>query len=57
MKTAGDIMDREVPSVGPDEDARAGREAARRIGVVEAVIATDVIDSIAAGMVPGERVE
>jgi ADP-dependent NAD(P)H-hydrate dehydratase / NAD(P)H-hydrate epimerase len=30
--------------------ARAGREAARRIGLVESVIASDVIDSIAAGM-------
>ncbi len=30
--------------------ARAGREAARRIGAAESVIATDVIDSIPAGM-------
>lgn len=30
--------------------ARAGRDAARRIGLVESVIATDVIDSIPAGM-------
>jgi ADP-dependent NAD(P)H-hydrate dehydratase / NAD(P)H-hydrate epimerase len=37
--------------------ARAGRAAAARIGVAESVIATDVIDSIPAGMVPGERVE
>jgi hydroxyethylthiazole kinase-like uncharacterized protein yjeF len=37
--------------------ARAGREAAERIGVPESVIATDVIDAIAAGMAPGERVE
>ncbi len=33
--------------------ARAGREAAVRIGASESVIATDVIDSIAAGMTPG----
>jgi len=30
--------------------ARAGQEAARRVGLVESVIATDVIDSIPAGM-------
>jgi NAD(P)H-hydrate epimerase len=30
--------------------ARAGRDAARRIGLAESVIATDVIDSIPAGM-------
>lgn len=33
--------------------ARAGRDAATRVGVAESVIATDVIDSIPAGMVPG----
>ncbi|MGE5281430.1 MAG: NAD(P)H-hydrate dehydratase [Chloroflexota bacterium] len=33
--------------------ARAGRDAARRIGAAESVIATDVIDSIPAGMAPG----
>jgi len=33
--------------------ARAGRDAAARIGAAESVIATDVIDSIAAGMSPG----
>jgi NAD(P)H-hydrate epimerase len=37
--------------------ARAGRDAAARIGAAESVIATDVIDSIAAGMSPGRRVE
>ena len=37
--------------------ARAGRDAAARIGAAESVIATDVIDSIAAGMRPDARVE
>jgi hydroxyethylthiazole kinase-like uncharacterized protein yjeF len=37
--------------------ARAGREAARRIGLVESVIAGDVIDSIAAGMRAAAPVE
>jgi ADP-dependent NAD(P)H-hydrate dehydratase / NAD(P)H-hydrate epimerase len=37
--------------------ARAGRDAASRIGLVESVIATDVIDSIPAGMRPGAPVE
>ena len=37
--------------------ARAGREAAARIGSAESVIATDVIDSIAAGIAPGAVVE
>ena len=37
--------------------ARAGREAAARVGAAEAVIATDVIDSIAVGMRPDGRVE
>ena len=37
--------------------ARAGREAARRIGLAESVIATDVIDSIPAGMRAGVPVE
>jgi NAD(P)H-hydrate epimerase len=37
--------------------ARAGRDAAARIGAAESVIATDVIDSIPAGMSPGRRVE
>jgi NAD(P)H-hydrate epimerase len=37
--------------------ARAGRDAARRIGLVESVIATDVIDSIPAGMRAGVPVE
>ncbi len=37
--------------------ARAGREAALRIGAAESVIATDVIDSIPAGMRPGAPVE
>jgi NAD(P)H-hydrate epimerase len=37
--------------------ARAGRDAAARIGVAESVIATDVIDSIPAGMLPASRVE
>jgi hydroxyethylthiazole kinase-like uncharacterized protein yjeF len=37
--------------------ARAGREAALRIGAAESVIATDVIDSIPAGMRPGLPVE
>jgi NAD(P)H-hydrate epimerase len=37
--------------------ARAGRDAAARIGAVESVIATDVIDSIATGLRPGPMVE
>ncbi len=37
--------------------ARAGRDAAGRVGLVESVIATDVIDSIPAGMRPGVPVE
>ncbi len=37
--------------------ARAGRDAAVRIGAAESVIATDVIDSIAVGLRPDEPVE
>jgi NAD(P)H-hydrate epimerase len=37
--------------------ARAGRAAAARIGTAESVIATDVIDSIPAGMSPAAAVE
>ena len=37
--------------------ARAGREAASRIGAAESVIATDVIEAIPAGMLPGSSVE
>jgi len=37
--------------------ARAGREAALRVGAAESVIATDVIDAIAAGMRPDAPVE
>jgi ADP-dependent NAD(P)H-hydrate dehydratase / NAD(P)H-hydrate epimerase len=37
--------------------ARAGNDAARRIGTAESVIATDVIDSIPAGMRPAGAVE
>jgi NAD(P)H-hydrate epimerase len=37
--------------------ARAGRDAAQRIGVAESVIATDVIESIPAGMRRGVPVE
>jgi NAD(P)H-hydrate epimerase len=37
--------------------ARAGREAAVRVGAPESVIASDVIDAIPAGMAPGSRVE
>ena len=37
--------------------ARAGREAARRIGSAESVIATDVIDAIAVGLRPAGPVE
>ncbi len=37
--------------------ARAGRDAAHRVGLVESVIATDVIDSIPAGMRAGVPVE
>ncbi len=37
--------------------ARAGRDAAARIGAAESVIAGDVIDSIPAGMVPAISVE
>ena len=37
--------------------ARAGRDAAQRVGAAESVIATDVIASIPAGMRPDARVE
>ena len=37
--------------------ARAGRDAAARIGAAESVIATDVIDSIPAGLRPAKSVE
>ncbi|MDX6625069.1 MAG: ADP-dependent NAD(P)H-hydrate dehydratase / NAD(P)H-hydrate epimerase [Solirubrobacterales bacterium] len=37
--------------------ARAGRDAARRIGAAESVIAGDVIDSIAVGLLPAAAVE
>jgi NAD(P)H-hydrate epimerase len=37
--------------------ARAGREAARRVGVAESVIASDVIESIPAALRPDSRVE
>jgi ADP-dependent NAD(P)H-hydrate dehydratase / NAD(P)H-hydrate epimerase len=37
--------------------ARAGRDAAARIGAAESVIASDVIDSIPAGLRPGQPVE
>jgi ADP-dependent NAD(P)H-hydrate dehydratase / NAD(P)H-hydrate epimerase len=37
--------------------ARAGRDAAARVGAVESVIASDVIDSIPMGLRPGEPVE
>lgn len=37
--------------------ARAGRDAAARIGAAESVIATDVIDSIPLGIAPGAPVE
>jgi hydroxyethylthiazole kinase-like uncharacterized protein yjeF len=37
--------------------ARAGQEAARRVGLVESVIATDVIAAIPAGLRPADRVE
>jgi ADP-dependent NAD(P)H-hydrate dehydratase / NAD(P)H-hydrate epimerase len=37
--------------------ARAGRDAAARIGAAESVIASDVIDSIPTGLSPGGRVE
>ncbi len=37
--------------------ARAGRDAATRVGAAESVIATDVIASIAMGMRPDSRVE
>jgi NAD(P)H-hydrate epimerase len=37
--------------------ARAGRDAAQRVGAPESVIATDVIDSIAVGLRPDGRVE
>jgi ADP-dependent NAD(P)H-hydrate dehydratase / NAD(P)H-hydrate epimerase len=37
--------------------ARAGRDAAGRIGAAESVIATDVIDSIPVGLRPDESVE
>jgi NAD(P)H-hydrate epimerase len=37
--------------------ARAGRDAAARVGAAESVIASDVIDSIPAGLRPGEPVE
>ncbi len=37
--------------------ARAGRDAARRVGAAESVIATDVIDSIPFGIAPAATVE
>ncbi len=37
--------------------ARAGRDAAARLGAAESVIASDVIESIPVGMLPGARVE
>jgi NAD(P)H-hydrate epimerase len=37
--------------------ARAGRDAAKRIGAAESVIATDVIDSIPVGLLPASAVE
>ena len=37
--------------------ARAGRDAAQRLGAAESVIATDVIDSIPVGLRPDARVE
>lgn len=37
--------------------ARAGRDAAVRIGAAESVIATDVIDSLPVGLRPGQPVE
>jgi len=37
--------------------ARAGRDAAERVGAAESVIAGDVIDSIAVGMLPPSAVE
>jgi hydroxyethylthiazole kinase-like uncharacterized protein yjeF len=37
--------------------ARAGRDAAARVGAAESVIATDVIDSIAVGLRPDKPVE
>ncbi len=37
--------------------ARAGRDASRRVGAAESVIASDVIDSIAAGLRPAPAVE
>jgi NAD(P)H-hydrate epimerase len=37
--------------------ARAGRDAAARIGAAESVIATDVIESIPAGLRPEQPVE
>ena len=37
--------------------ARAGRDAAARVGLTESVIASDVIDSIPAGLLPDGRVE
>ena len=37
--------------------ARAGREAAARVGAAESVIATDVIESVPLGMRPDGPVE
>jgi NAD(P)H-hydrate epimerase len=37
--------------------ARAGREAARRVGAAESVIAGDVIDAVPAGMRPDQPVQ
>jgi ADP-dependent NAD(P)H-hydrate dehydratase / NAD(P)H-hydrate epimerase len=37
--------------------ARAGREAAQRLGSAEAVIASDVIDAVPAGMLPPDGVQ
>jgi hydroxyethylthiazole kinase-like uncharacterized protein yjeF len=47
----------EAACAGVLAHARAGREAARRVGAAESVIASDVIDSIAVGMLPGSAVE
>lgn len=47
----------EAACAGVVAGARAGRDAARRIGSAESVVATDVIASIPAALIPGRDVD
>jgi ADP-dependent NAD(P)H-hydrate dehydratase / NAD(P)H-hydrate epimerase len=47
---------RVAAAAGVHAHTRAGRAAARTVGMVESVIATDVIEAIAAGLRPGSEV-